>query len=158
MSDHPTTPVAFTRRVYIGAPAEEVWPWLVEPERVWDYSPSALVERPTAPGDPIQYTSKVGGQVLIDGTVEEIVEGRRLVHTFQFQIEPPEPPSRVVLELVRYGERMCCLELRHEDLDPEGETYRSVAASWDVILSSLKTLLETGRPLPWPGRKKILGF
>jgi uncharacterized protein YndB with AHSA1/START domain len=147
--------VTFTRRVYLGATAEEVWPWLVEPEKSWQYHLSPLRDRPLAPGDPVQYVSKLGGQVLAEGTVEEIVEGRRLVHTFQFQFDPeePEPVTRVTFDLIRYGDRMCCLELRHEGLDPEGETCKSVTISWDVILSSLKTLVETGRPLPWPSRR-----
>jgi uncharacterized protein YndB with AHSA1/START domain len=144
----------FERRVYIGVPAEEVWSWLVDPERVQRYSLSDLLFRPTAVGDPIQFMSRLGGQLLIDGLVEEIVEGRRLVYTFQFQFDDPEPPSRVTYELIRYGERMCCLELRHEGLEPGGPTWDSVSKSWDVALSSLKTLIETGSPLPWPGRPR----
>lgn len=142
-----------TRRIYIGAPAEEVWPWLVEPERVRQYSLSELVNQPAAAGDPLRYVGRVAGQLLIEGVVEELVEGRRLVHTFQFQFEELEPASRVTYELLRYGDRMCCLELRHEGLEPGGETFKSVSASWDVALSSLKTLIETGQPLPWPSRR-----
>jgi uncharacterized protein YndB with AHSA1/START domain len=142
------------RRIYIAAPAEEVWEWLVEPERVRRYSLSDLLFRPAAPGDSVQYMSRLGGQLLIDGAVEEIVEGRKLVHTFQFQFDDPEPPSRLTYELIRYGDRMCCLELRHEGLEPGGPTWDSVSKSWDVTLSSLKTLVETGNPLPWPERRR----
>jgi uncharacterized protein YndB with AHSA1/START domain len=155
MSEQPTQPTAsFTRKIYIGAPAEEVWSWLVEPERVEQYHLSNLESRPTAAGDPVRYTNKIGWQVLVEGTVEEIVEGRRLVHSYQLQLDPPEEPSRVTYELIRFGDQMCCLELRHEAMAPEGEAYRSAAASWDVVLSSLKTLIETGHPLPWPTRRR----
>jgi uncharacterized protein YndB with AHSA1/START domain len=146
-------PDSLQRTTYLGAPAEAVWEWLVEPEQVAQYHPALLQARPRAVGDPVQYASRLGGQVLIDGAVLEIVEARRLVYTFQFQREDPEPPSRVTYELLRYGDRMCALELRHEALEPGGETYDSVATSWDVVLSSLKTLVETGRPLPWPQRR-----
>lgn len=35
----------------------------------------------------------------------------------------------------------------HDDFDGETETYRSVESGWAMILSSLKTLLETGKSL-----------
>jgi hypothetical protein len=142
-----------TRNVYVAAPAETVWLWLVEPERTREYSLCCLRERPLAVGDPITFVSKLGGQVIVEGVVEELVEGRKLAHSYQFQEEYPEPPSRVTFELLRYGDAMCCLQLRHEGLIPGGSTLASVSTSWDVILSSLKTLIETGKPLPWPGRK-----
>jgi len=34
----------------------------------------------------------------------------------------------------------------HDDFKSENATYRKSAAGWPVILSSLKTLLETGKP------------
>jgi uncharacterized protein YndB with AHSA1/START domain len=144
---------ALVRNVYIAAPADEVWPWLVEPERTRQYSLCYLADPPSTPGDRIAYLSNLAGQVVIEGTIEELVPGRKLVHSYQFQEEDPEPPSRVTLELLRYGDAMCCLQLRHEGLVTGGSTLASVSTSWDVILSSLKTLIETGRPLPWPGRK-----
>lgn len=143
---------SLVRNVYIAAPAEEVWPWLVEPERTRRYSLCYLAETPDTVGAPIAYLSNLGGHVVVEGMIEELVPGRKLVHTYQFQEEYPEPPSRVSLELLRYGDAMCCLQLRHEGLVPGGSTLGSVSTSWDVILSSLKTLIETGRPLPWPGR------
>ena len=148
--------ITFTRNVYLAAPAEEVWPWLVEPERMREYSLAHLRERPLAVGDPLTLVSRLGGQVIVEGVVEELVEGRKLAHSYQFQEEDPEPPSRVTYELLRYGDAMCCLQLRHENLVPGGSTLASVSTSWDVILSSLKTLIETGKPLPWPGRKATL--
>jgi len=42
--------------------------------------------------------------------------------------------------------------LVHDDFDGETKTYKGVERGWDPILSSLKTLLETGQPLEiaWP--------
>jgi hypothetical protein len=148
------TDAVLVRNVYIAAPAEEVWPWLVEPARTREYSLCYLAETPGDVGQPISYLSNLGGQVVVEGVIEELVPGRKLVHSYQFQEEYPEPPSRVTLELLRYGDAMCCLQLRHEGLVPGGSTVGSVSTSWDVILCSLKTLVETGRPLPWPARKK----
>jgi uncharacterized protein YndB with AHSA1/START domain len=152
--EEPAGSVTFKRRVYIGAPTETVWEWLVDPEKCRQYSLSNLEARPSAVGDPIRYLGKIGWQLLIAGTVEEILEGRRLVHSFEFQFDPPDPPSRVTYELIRFGDAMCCLELTHDGLAPGTETLDSVTRSWDVTLSSLKTLIETGHPLPWPSRHR----
>jgi len=147
------TEAVLVRNVYIAVPAEEVWPWLVEPARTREYSLCCLAEAPGGVGQPISYLSNLGGQVVIQGVIEELVPGRKLVHTYQFLEEDPEPPSRVAWELMRYGDEMCCLQLRHEGMVPRGSTLQSVSTSWDVILCSLKTLVETGRSLPWPRRK-----
>lgn len=152
--DDPVEPtVEITRRVYLGVPAEAVWPWLVEPEHVDRYHLANLAEPLAAPGDPVRFTNKVGWQVLVEGVVLEWVEGRRLTYSHQLQIEPVEPPGQVTCELIRYGEQMCCLEVRHAGLVPGGEAYRTALSSWDIVLSSLKTLVETGKPLPWPRRR-----
>jgi hypothetical protein len=37
--------------------------------------------------------------------------------------------------------------LIHDDFDGETVTYRSISRGWAPILSSLKSLLETGEPL-----------
>jgi uncharacterized protein YndB with AHSA1/START domain len=151
---NPVATTTLVRRVYLAAPAEAVWPWLVEPERVRLYALCDLEARPTAPGVPIRYLNRLAGTPVIEGVVEEIIEGRRLAHSFQFQFDPPDPPCRVRYEILRCGDEMCCLEVRHEGLVPGTETCESVATSLEVTLSSLKTLLETGRPLPWPARHR----
>lgn len=154
MSEEPMPTRRLHRRIFIGAPAETVWNWLVEPELSQQYHLGVLLAAPTSPGDAVQYANRIGWQIVIDGVAEEVQEGRKLVHTFQFQFEPLEEPSRVTYELLRYGDQMCCLDLTHEGLDPEGETIRNASNNWDTILSSLKTLVETGKPLPWPHRRR----
>jgi hypothetical protein len=46
---------------------------------------------------------------------------------------------------------MCRLSITHDGFT-EGElnTYRKVGGGWPYILSNLKSLLETGEPLPLP--------
>jgi uncharacterized protein YndB with AHSA1/START domain len=146
--------ITLVRRIYIGAPAEEVWPWLVEPERVERYHLAMLKKRPAAVGDRIEYLGKIGYQTVVEGVVEELVETRKLVHTYNFHLDEEEADSRVSYELVRYGDEMCCLEVTHSGLREGGETHRTVDRSWDITLSSLKTVIETGKPLPWPQRRR----
>jgi hypothetical protein len=55
----------------------------------------------------------------------------------------------VTWEIQALGE-VCKLTLTHDDFDGITETYRQVGSGWNPVLSGLKTLLETGRPLAIP--------
>jgi hypothetical protein len=57
-----------------------------------------------------------------------------------------EKPSRVTWEIEKMGES-CRLTLVHDEFDGETATYHSVEHGWSQILSGLKTLIETGKPL-----------
>jgi len=46
------------------------------------------------------------------------------------------------------------LTLTHEDFAPASSTFETTRHGWPAILSSLKSLLETGAALPFP----VLGF
>lgn len=69
--------------------------------------------------------------------------------TFAHKTRPEtqnDRPSRVTWDIEPRGEA-CKLTLIHDDFDGETGTFKMVAPSWSVILSGLKTLLETGKPL-----------
>jgi len=71
------------------------------------------------------------------------------VHTFTCPASEDckkDRASRVTWIIEPMGET-CKLTLVHDDFDGETATYRSVGKGWSPILSGLKTLLETGRPL-----------
>ena len=54
--------------------------------------------------------------------------------------------SVVRFEFVAMG-RVTRLTVTHRDLDPDGSFLKVVTAGWPMILSSLKSLIETGKPL-----------
>lgn len=54
--------------------------------------------------------------------------------------------SVVRLEFVAMG-RVTRLKVTHRDLAPEGSFLKVVTAGWPMVLSSLKSLIETGKPL-----------
>ncbi|MFE1644172.1 SRPBCC domain-containing protein [Microbacterium sp. P01] len=98
------------------------------------------------------YSYVVEGQPVIEGRVDEIIENRKLRMTFVGRWTPDVarlPVSTVTYEL---GETamavpgLTALTLTHEGL-PDTETARDVEKGWVLILSGLKTLLETGHPL-----------
>ena len=79
-----------------------------------------------------------------------------LSYTFHMQISDQhrrDRPSRVTFELQPIG-ALVKLTLTHDDFESEKATFETTRHGWPAIMSSLKSLLETGNPLPFEG----LGF
>ena len=93
---------------------------------------------------------RAAGSRDVEGTVLEAVAPRRLVITWQVLYDPDlkDESSRVTYEIEKRGE-VCKLTVVHE-LEHAPKTAKHVVNGWGVILASLKTLLETGRPMPMP--------
>jgi hypothetical protein len=62
-----------------------------------------------------------------------------------------DPPSRVTWEIEPFGDS-CKLTLIHDQFPSETPTFRSVGSGWPLVLSSLKSLLETGEALDLTSR------
>lgn len=58
----------------------------------------------------------------------------------------PAKTSRVGFELKPIDNQVC-LTVIHEELEPESEMLKGITWGWPVVLSSLKTYLETGSAL-----------
>lgn len=55
--------------------------------------------------------------------------------------------SRVTFDITPEGERLVRLTVTHEDLEHDPKMLAGVSSGWPVVLSNLKTWLETGRAL-----------
>ncbi|HYI65347.1 MAG TPA: SRPBCC domain-containing protein [Candidatus Limnocylindrales bacterium] len=130
--------------VYIAASPEQVWRAITESEFTRQYYYDNSIESDWEPGSPIVYRNPDGTEA-IQGKIIEADPPRRLVHTFFFP-GTDESPSRCTWSIEPRG-AASLLILTHDEFDGETSTYRSVAHGWVPILSGLKTLLETGRPL-----------
>ena len=74
---------------------------------------------------------------------------RRLVQTWRFLYDPElaaEGFTRVTWEIEEGEGHVSKLTATHE-LDGAPKTAEHVAGGWSFVLSGLKTLLETGKPL-----------
>jgi uncharacterized protein YndB with AHSA1/START domain len=60
-----------------------------------------------------------------------------------------EGPARATFVLEPYG-KLVKLTLTHEGFDEGSKMLPAIAKGWPAILSSLKSILETGRPLEVP--------
>ena len=137
-------------QVYIKTTPDELWDAMVNPEMTAVYF-GGRIESAWEPGAAYGFEAMTVGGDMHHGTVIEIDPPHRLVQTFEHDY-PPEAgggkadPSRVTWEIVAMGET-CRLTLTHEF--PAGESMSSQGASegWPMVLSGLKTLLETGEAL-----------
>jgi len=83
------------------------------------------------------------------GSTNEVKPQERLVTTFQAHWDEKvskDKPSRVAWELTPRGESSK-VTLVDDRFDSETATYKQSPDCWNIILSSLKTFLVTGKPL-----------
>jgi uncharacterized protein YndB with AHSA1/START domain len=141
---------AHVYQVYIQAPIEQVFTALIDPEFTRQYFHGTAFEHPPIAGEPFLSTLP-DGRPAVDGTIEILEPPHRLVHTWHVRYDDAmaaEPPSRVEWQLSEAGPGLTRVRLTHGDLARSPLTWANVKDGWVWIVDSLKTLLETGMPLP----------
>ncbi len=136
--------------VYIRTTPERLWRAITDPADTERYYYHCRVESDWTPGSSLRYVDN--GRLSLDCIITEIEPQKRLAHTFTAKFDPvlaAEPPTRVTWEIEQMGE-LCRLRVTHDDFPAENATFRDTAEGWPVILSSLKSLVETGEPLHFP--------
>lgn len=88
--------------------------------------------------------------VHIVGEVVENTPPRRLVLTWGFPAD--EKRSRVSFEIEPFMDAVR-LTVTHDGLEPECSMLHDITDGWPIVISSLKTLLETGQPLAMTTRR-----
>jgi uncharacterized protein YndB with AHSA1/START domain len=145
-----TTITATTTQVYqlfIRATPEQIWEAITTPEFTAQYFYGARIE---VTGE--RYLS-LGPDDSIwgDDQVLEFDPPRRLVHGWRSLYSPElaaEKTSRVTWEIEPQDGGYCLLRVVHDRLEGAPMTAESVSGQgWMMVLSGLKTLLETGKPL-----------
>jgi uncharacterized protein YndB with AHSA1/START domain len=134
-------------QVFILATPEAIWEAITTPEFTQRYFYGARI---TATSD--RYHSLgPDGSVWGDSPTLEYDPPRRLVHGWRSLYDPElagEDESRVAWEIEPQEGGYCKLTVIHDQLEGSPKTAESVSgAGWMMVLSGLKTLLETGRPL-----------
>ena len=90
-----------------------------------------------------------GERVYYQGELERLDYGEGIAFTYRFVGFGFDEPTRVEVDLLPRGETVL-VSLRH-DCRSAPRTARIIGpVGWQKALSRLKTLLETGRSMPWP--------
>jgi uncharacterized protein YndB with AHSA1/START domain len=137
--------------IYIRTTPEQLWEAITDPEVRSKYNFGAGVRSEWTVGSSLEMGAPGAGGLLGRGEVLESDPPRRLVHTmvalWSDDVER-EGPSRVAWDIEPVGDS-CRLTVTHDQLadDANPELY----GGWPMILSGLKTWLETGELLTTPG-------
>jgi uncharacterized protein YndB with AHSA1/START domain/biotin operon repressor len=145
------TPMEKVFEIYIKTTPQRLWDAIVDPEIRAKYNFGAGVTSDWTPGAPLEMSAPNAGFVLGDGEVVEVDPPRRLVHTMRacFSEEAKaEGSTRVTWEIEPVGDS-CRLTLVHDQMRDGANS--QIYGGWPMILSGLKTWLETGELLTTPG-------
>jgi uncharacterized protein YndB with AHSA1/START domain len=137
--------------IYIRTTPERLWDAITDPDIRRKYNFGAAVESDWEPGAEMRLTAGDGEVLLGEGEVLEADPPRRLVHTMLAHFSPEaeaEGYSRVTWEIEQVMDS-CRLTLTHDQMR-EGANDQ-LYGGWPMILSGLKTWLESGELLTTPG-------
>ena len=138
--------------IYIEAPVEKVWDALVDPEMTKDYWGRHRNTSDWKVGSRWQHENYDDpSEVAVAGTVVESDRPHRLVLTWARpgSVGDGDKTSRVTFTIEeQFGTAK--LTVTHSELDEE--MLKAISGGWPPILSSLKTMLETGASLPMTRR------
>ncbi len=137
--------------IYIQTSPERLWEALTDPAARARYQFGARVQSDWAPGS--KYTVEHAGapRPLIEGENLELDEPRRLVQSYRAGWDEDvaaEGTSRVTWEIEPVGDS-CRLTVTHDQMRDGADEH--LYGGWPMILSGLKTWLETGHELTTPG-------
>jgi len=149
-------------RVYISATPEAIWEAITNPEWTQKYGYRGIAEYDLRPGGKYRALANADMQaagmpeVVVDGEVLEADPPRKLVQTWRFLWDEEiaaEGPTRVTFDIEEDDVGVTRVTVTHEmENAPRTEEQITSAAritegggGWTLILSDLKTLLETGK-------------
>jgi len=130
------------------------------PEKLWEALTSSEFSRRYWFGTELRTDWKVGspfalvmnGTTTDTGKILEVDRPRRLSYSFKHEVDDKmrnEQPTKVVFDLEPHG-KLVKLTLTHEGFAEASKLLDGISKGWPAILSSLKSLLETGTALAVP--------
>jgi uncharacterized protein YndB with AHSA1/START domain len=145
----------FVYVIHIRTTPEKLWAALTQPEQIRRYWAATTQESTWKPGDPWRAMIP-DGRVADSGKIIESDPPRKLVLTWENQFLPElkaEGHSTLTYELEQMPSSVK-LTLTHEMAREKSKLIDAVSQGWPSLISSLKSMLETGDPLEettkWP--------
>jgi uncharacterized protein YndB with AHSA1/START domain len=139
----------FVYVTYIETTPEKLWEALTSSEFTKRYWWDTRVISDWKVGSPLALEWR--GKVTDTGVIVEADPPRRLSYTWSNTSEEfrNERPSRVTFVLDPYG-KLVKLTLTHEDFEQDSKMLQGISKGWPAIMSSLKSMLESGQALDVP--------
>ncbi|WP_406065519.1 SRPBCC family protein [Streptomyces sp. NBC_01077] len=156
----------FVYTTYIRTTPDELWKALTDPaftRRYW----GVAFESEWTPGAPMAWDENGRRTVDPEQIVLDAEPGRLLSYTWHtftrdwaeavrlgqdvYERLAREPRSKVTFLIEPSGDTVK-LTVTHGDLEPDGLMKGMIGEGWPALISSLKSLLETGEELPEPPR------
>jgi uncharacterized protein YndB with AHSA1/START domain/DNA-binding transcriptional ArsR family regulator len=140
--------------IYIKTTPARLWQAITDTEMRRKYTFGAVVTSDWTPGS--RYEGLGLGTPIFEGENLEVDPPRRLVQSFRAlwgEDVRSEGTSRVTWEIESVGDS-CRLTVTHDQLREEANN--QLYGGWPMVLSGLKTLLETGEMLTTPGSLRWL--
>jgi uncharacterized protein YndB with AHSA1/START domain/DNA-binding transcriptional ArsR family regulator len=137
--------------IYIRTTPERLWHAITDPQVRARYQFGSGIESDWATGSGYRVTGGRRGGALIEGENLEVDPPRRLVQTYHAVWDDQiaaEGTSRVTWDIEPVGDS-CRLTVTHDQLREDADEH--LYGGWPMILSGLKTWLETGQELTTPG-------
>lgn len=137
---------------YIRASVDDVWQAIVDPDRTVQYFYGTRVQSDWKVGGSMNYTNADGDELVSEGTLIAIDPPHRIEFTFTALWDPEltaEGPCREVWALADVN-GMTRLTIELYDVTEDSKTYTDFVQGFPYIVSGMKSLLETGQPLPAP--------
>jgi uncharacterized protein YndB with AHSA1/START domain len=141
---------SFVYVIYIRTTPEKLWEALLTPEFQRTYWFGMTLESSWTPGAAWKMLFP-DGKVADTGEILEIEKLKLIVIRWRNEFRPElkaEGYSVCRIELEQADDATVRLSIRHEIDKPGAKFIEAVSGGWPKIMSSLKSLLETGAPLP----------
>jgi uncharacterized protein YndB with AHSA1/START domain len=141
---------SFVYVTYIRSTAEKIWDAITDPALAGQYWGGGCHMNVSdwKVGSKWEHQRNDGSGVAdIVGTVTESDRPRRLAITWASpdKAADPEKVSRVVFAFERHNDETVRLTVTHSELEPGSDMLRGISHGWPLVLSSLKSFLETGK-------------
>lgn len=151
-----TGKISFVYVTYIRSTPEKVFEAITQPEiarRYWGHENVSDWK----PGSTWQHVrADEQRTVQLVGRVVEVAPPTRLVITWAnaSQAGDPASTSRVRFDIAAY-EEMVRLTVTHDELEAGSGMAKGIQQGWPIVLSSLKSLLETGQGIDVFAKPKV---